>query len=275
MLLALACYFLLFAALAALLLFEPARAATARMAGRLGVRARQVAHHSARRLAQPPRLALRWGGDAGAWLHAQRRLLAMALVLVLLPSIAVFMLQRRPVFDLVEGAAPDPHIAQLLMGEQLTPPPSLPPDIFTTREVELVRPATAWASRDWELLDTTFRQRLLTVFKLMREQHGYEMVLLEGYRSPERQAALHALGSHVTGAEAGMSYHQHGLAADSAFLRDGQLVISERDPWAMRGYQLYGELAAAAGLTWGGQWRIRDFGHVELRRPGVLARHAG
>jgi peptidoglycan L-alanyl-D-glutamate endopeptidase CwlK len=60
------------------------------------------------------------------------------------------------------------------------------------------------------------------------------------------------------------SYHQYGLAADSAFFRDGKVVISERDPWAMRGYQLYGEIAAQVGLTWGGSWKMQDYGHVEL-----------
>ena len=69
-----------------------------------------------------------------------------------------------------------------------------------------------------------------------------------------------------------MSYHQHGLAADFAFLRDGRIVISEQDPWAMRGYALLGEIAEATGLTWGGRWSLKDYGHVELRRPARLAK---
>ncbi|MCH2221902.1 MAG: M15 family metallopeptidase, partial [Dechloromonas sp.] len=60
-----------------------------------------------------------------------------------------------------------------------------------------------------------------------------------------------------------------------AFFKDGKIVISERDPWAMRGYQLYGEIAVQVGLTWGGNWKMQDYGHVELRRPGVLTRVAG
>ncbi|QID18109.1 M15 family metallopeptidase [Nitrogeniibacter mangrovi] len=206
-----------------------------------------------------------------ARVHRGRLLLIGAVLCT--PSLAVLALHARPVFDFADSTmAPDRHITALLAGERLAAPPPLAPEIFTTREVELVRPATAWASRDWALLDDGFRQRLLTVFKLMRERYGYEMVLLEGYRSPERQAVLAALGPHVTRATPGMSYHQYGLAADSAFLRDGRLVISAQDPWTKRGYELYGALAATAGLTWGGQWRMRDLGHVELRRPGVLAR---
>ena len=126
------------------------------------------------------------------------------------------------------------------------------------------------ASRNWRQLDPLFTQRLLVAFKLMQERHGYQMVLIEGYRSPERQAQLFGQGSHVTQARANMSYHQYGLAADSAFFRDGKLLISERDPWAMRGYELYGEIAEQVGLSWGGRWKMRDLGHVELRRKGVL-----
>jgi peptidoglycan L-alanyl-D-glutamate endopeptidase CwlK len=98
------------------------------------------------------------------------------------------------------------------------------------------------------------------------------MVIIEGYRSPERQNALAQMGGSVTNAKAFQSYHQYGLAADSAFMRSGKLVITEKDPWAMRGYQLYGEVAESVGLTWGGRWKMMDLGHVEFRKPGVMKR---
>lgn len=165
------------------------------------------------------------------------------------------------------------RVAALLQGEQLVPPPPLPPEAFLRAEVQEARPLIGSANREWQLLDAEFRQRLLVVFQLMRERHGYELVLLEGYRSPERQAALRALGPTVTQAGANESYHQYGLAADVAFLREGRIVVSERDPWAMRGYELYGALAQEVGLTWGGGWSsLRDYGHIELRRPGVVKR---
>jgi peptidoglycan L-alanyl-D-glutamate endopeptidase CwlK len=162
------------------------------------------------------------------------------------------------------------QVAGLLEGEQLVPPPALPPLVFTTAEVQLERPMLISASRDWAQLDAVYAQRLLMVFRIMKEKYGYDMALLEGYRSPERQNKLAALGSGVTNAAAFQSWHQYGLAADCAFLRDGKLVISERDPWAMRGYQLYGEVAESIGMTWGGRWKMMDFGHTELRRPGVM-----
>jgi peptidoglycan LD-endopeptidase CwlK len=168
--------------------------------------------------------------------------------------------------------APDVQVAALLQGEQLVAPPPLPPLVFITAEVEQLRPMLAEASRNWDSLHPEFQRRLLLAFRLMRERHGYDMALLEGYRSPERQDRLAALGKGVTNARAFQSYHQFGLAADCAFLRDGKLVISERDPWAMRGYRLYGEIAESLGLTWGGRWKMMDFGHAELRLRGATQR---
>lgn len=214
-------------------------------------------------------------GGYRKFISAHPLLAGSALLMIAAPSLLAVLLRGPAVFDFADDAGiTDRQIAVLLEGEQLVPPPPLPPEVFTTREVELVRPDVVHASRNWNLMDQEFTQRLLVVFKLMKERHGYEMVLIEGYRSPERQAKLQEQGSHVTQVGANMSYHQHGLAADSAFFRDGKVVISERDPWAMRGYELYGEVAEQVGLTWGGRWKMQDYGHVELRRKGVLGRPA-
>ena len=208
----------------------------------------------------------------------QRRLLLLgggAMLLAGLPPLLVWLLRpRRMVPDFDEGVRPpDPLVAALLQGEQLVPPPPLPPLAFATAEVELLRPMLAQADRDWQRLDHEFARRLLVVFSVMRERHGYEMALLEGYRSPERQELLRSRGPQTTRAGAFESYHQFGLAADCAFYRDGQLVISEKDAWAQRGYALYGEVAESVGLTWGGRWTsIVDLGHVELRRGNGLPR---
>lgn len=214
-------------------------------------------------------------GGSGRFISANPLLAGSALLVVVAPTLLALVIHTPAIFDFSDDARlVDRQISVLLEGEQLVPPPPLPPEVFTTSEVEQVRPDVVHASRNWSLLDQEFTQRLLVVFKLMKERHGYDMVLVEGYRSPERQARLYEQGSHVTQAGANMSYHQYGLAADSAFFRDGKLVISERDPWAMRGYQLYGEIARQVGLTWGGGWKMQDYGHVELRRAGVLGRAA-
>lgn len=199
---------------------------------------------------------------------------ATAILLVAVPPILALAIRGPAIFSFQEKAyAPDRQISILLQGERLTPPPPLPPDVFTTSEVELMRPGIASANRNWSRLDPDFTQRLLLTMKIMRERYGYEMTLIEGFRSPDRQAKLASKdGAQVTNAGAYMSYHQYGLAADCAFLLNGRLVISEKDPWAMHGYELYGNVAKSVGLTWGGNWKLHDYGHVELRREGVLGR---
>src|SRR5690606_1939974 len=117
-------------------------------------------------------------------------------------------------------------------------------------------------------------QRVLAIYEVMRRQYGYEMVLVEGYRSPERQAELMA-GGKATRADAWQSCHQYGLGVDSAPIRDGKLQWNMEDPWTQRGYYLYGELAQQAGLEWGGSWRsIKDYVHVEMHDRCRAARTA-
>jgi peptidoglycan L-alanyl-D-glutamate endopeptidase CwlK len=192
--------------------------------------------------------------------------------LVCVPPLAALLLADRPVLNGYEPQERpvNAQVADLLQGEQLVPPPPLPPPVFATAEAAQERPLLASASRDWAMLNADYTQRLLTVFRIMKERHGYDMAILEGYRSAARQDALAALGPSVTNARAYQSWHQYGLAADCGFVRDGRLVISEKDPWAMRGYQLYGQVAESVGLTWGGRWKMMDFGHTELRLPGVM-----
>ena len=143
--------------------------------------------------------------------------------------------------------------------EKLLPPPTLPPSLFSDTQM----PDLETADRDWSHLQPAYAQ---IVFKLLARMtvRGYPMALLEGYRSPERQDMLASKGSMVTHARAFQSKHQYGLAVDLAPLRDGKLVITERDPWARSAYQVLGEESEALGLTWGGRWEhLLDYGHVE------------
>lgn len=211
-------------------------------------------------------------GSNGVWLYLCQNRFALSggLVVIVMPPVLVMLLRGPVMLEGYEGVSESGSkqrslIASLLHGERLVPPRTLPPQIFTSAEVERIRPSVSTADRSWERLDPEFMQRLLVVYKIMRDRHGYEMALLEGYRSPERQAGL---PPNATNAAPGQSYHQYGLAGDSAFIRDGRLVISEKDAWAMRGYELYGQVAEEVGLTWGGRWKLLDYGHVELRHPG-------
>lgn len=212
-------------------------------------------------------------GITGSSLPASKVILIFSgLVLAVLPPLAVIVYGHRYYGESFAETyrESNPQIQALLQGEQLVPPEPLPPAIFAAQDVIVERPLLISASRHWEALDYGFSQRLLNVFKIMKDQYGYDMAIIEGYRSPERQNQLAALGPHVTNAYAYQSFHQFGLAADCAFIKNGRLVISERDPWAMRGYQLYGQVAEAMGLKWGGRWKLLDYGHVELHLRGVL-----
>ncbi|AYB63040.1 M15 family metallopeptidase [Ralstonia solanacearum] len=274
-------YFLAMVAVAAVLLLPSVRercAAAARAQWRrLTAGAAVVGARSAGTLRESVDSATSNASAFKRFVVRRRALLLGALSVLSVPPMLALALRERQSFEFDDDTVrePDPHISALLNGERLIPPPPLPPEVFTTREVELIRPAIRDASRDWNLLDADFRQRLLLVYKIMRDEHGYEMALLEGYRSPERQEKLAAMGSNVTQATSFQSYHQYGLAADSAFFRDGKLVISEKDPRAMRGYELYGQAAESVGLVWGGRWKMMDLGHVELRRRGVLGKRPG
>ncbi|WP_233833332.1 M15 family metallopeptidase [Paraburkholderia sp. ZP32-5] len=227
--------------------------------------------HTRAKLLNSAKVSRKTATNLQSVLTRQRLPILIATSILAAPPLIAIALRGHQLFQFDETArGPDEKIDALLDGEQLVPPPPLPPDVFTTKEVEQVRPALQDASRDWNLLDADFRTRLLLVYKIMNEKYGYQMALLEGYRSPERQNRLAQLGGSVTNAVAFQSYHQYGLAADNAFLRDGKLVISEKDPWAMRGYQLYGQVAEQVGLTWGGRWKLMDLGHVEYHKPGFV-----
>lgn len=193
--------------------------------------------------------------------------LLVAGILLVVPT-TVILFTRQTVllddFQVDDMAESSSMIAQLLRGERLAPPPPAPPELFTTLEIRRLRPELVTADRRWEGVEADMQQRVLAIFEVMRRQYGYELVLVEGYRSPERQAALAAEGK-ATRAGAWQSCHQYGLGVDSALLRDGKLQWDMEDEWVRRGYTLYGQLAVQAGLDWGGNWQsIKDYVHVEM-----------
>lgn len=199
----------------------------------------------------------------------------VALVVIMLPAALILGLRKNVVMDgFVEydETSSSSMVAELMRGERLMPPPPLPEEVFTAPEVIKLHPEVATADRRWQRVDPGLQQRVLAIYKVMKEQYGYEMVLVEGYRSPERQAQLMA-GGKATRAGAWQSCHQYGLAVDSAPLRNGKLQWDMRDEWTRRGYFLYGSLARQAGLEWGGDWRtLKDYVHVELKAECRAAR---
>jgi len=278
LLLAVALYFLLACFLSWIGMFPAGRACIVQAMAKAGALLRRQGVHLARRqqervesLRLTTSSSARWAA-VGIRRHYLIGLAGLTLICVP-PLLASLAGDKNMLGGFIGSTRPmNVHVKQLLVGEQLVPPSALPPLVFATQTVIALRPMLGSASRNWTLLNADYAQRLLLAFKIMKEQHGYDMAILEGYRSPGRQTMLASLGSNVTNAAAFQSWHQYGLAADCGFLRDGKLFISEKDPWAMRGYKLYGQVAESLGLTWGGRWKMMDFGHTELRLPGVMRR---
>jgi peptidoglycan L-alanyl-D-glutamate endopeptidase CwlK len=275
---AVALYFLLACVISWLVLFPAGRSLVLQVLAGTGERLqrgwRAAAQRESRRLALVKHSSGASLRETGSFIRRHYLLCIGGALLLALPPLLALMSARSTRLPGFEESPREVNeqVASLLEGEQLVPPPALPPLAFASEEVQKERPMIVSASRDWALLNAAYQQRLLHVFRIMKEQHGYEMAILEGYRSPQRQSMLAQMGPNVTNAAAFQSWHQYGLAADCAFVRNGRVVISEKDPWAMRGYQLYGQVAESLGLTWGGRWKMMDFGHTELRLPGVMKR---
>lgn len=90
---------------------------------------------------------------------------------------------------------------------------------------------------------------------------GWVAVVVEGIRSPTRQAALVRSGASLTV----HSHHLDGRAIDVAiFLGDGVEVTYRPQPYIEVAAKVR-EAAAAAGVTWGGNWKqFRDYMHWQV-----------
>lgn len=89
------------------------------------------------------------------------------------------------------------------------------------------------------------------------------------YRSIEEQAALYAQGRTtpgriVTNARAGESAHNTRQALDVYPLHNGKLAGLD-NPTGRALWARLGAIGKAAGFTWGGDWRMRDYPHFEFK----------
>ena len=111
---------------------------------------------------------------------------------------------------------------------------------------------------------------LASAFLKAAEVEGLAMIITCTFRSMEEQAELYKIGRtkpgrKVTNALPGQSSHNYGLALDGVPLYHG------KPAWKTTGeelklWNLYGELAEAAGLEWAGRWtRFREFPHVQMK----------
>lgn len=284
-----ALFFAVISLLAWLMFFPAARARIAawfgRWRGRNAARLSRIGARAASRANDSSAVVRHAGGEMGRRLSRHRYLLLGTLLLVCVPPLLILHFRQRVAldgFDATELAESNTQIMELLRGERLVPPPALAPEVFIAAEAARVEIGAAAiipekivsADRRWDRIDPDLQQRVLAIYKVMHDQYGYQMALVEGYRSPERQAELARAGK-ATRAGAGQSCHQYGLAVDSAPFRDGKLQWDMNDPWTRRGYFLYGRLAQEAGLNWGGSWKsLKDYVHVEMARACRDARRA-
>lgn len=126
-----------------------------------------------------------------------------------------------------------------------------------------------------------------TQARLWRQSRSLEEIMeairkLEHNGAPFLAHVLHAVGSQngarVTNELPGFSWHQWGEAVDCYWHLDGNAEWSTRkkvtikDGREINGYRLYGEIAAAAGLTSGGFWsNFVDWPHIQKRSGSVLS----
>src|SRR5690606_3194495 len=128
------------------------------------------------------------GANAVEGLVRHRWVLLVAIVVLCVPAMLILWTRQRVVFEGFEGrdmARSRTAIARLLRGERLVPPPPPPPALFRTEEIMHLKPEIVTADRKWDRIDPDLQQRVLVIHQVMRDRHGIEMVLVEGYRSPE------------------------------------------------------------------------------------------
>ena len=115
-------------------------------------------------------------------------------------------------------------------------------------------------------------EKVLRILAAM-EVLGFEMMVTDGVRTTGQQQALYAQGRTKPGkivtqldGVTRRSNHQakadgFGHAVDCAFLVAGVPSWGEALPW-----RLYGEMAIALGLVWGGAWvNFKDKPHLEMK----------
>ena len=146
---------------------------------------------------------------------------------------------------------------------------------------------------DDERVNPAFRQLAKQVLATVRLR-GLPVIVVEVFRSRGRQRMLYAQGrsdERLRGAgfteqeiaayrRAGATQdkpvvthlvnpqkHGRGLAMDCAWLISGKVSWRAPEAW----WESYGAAAKAVGLIWGGDWKMKDLPHVEMREAQIDA----
>lgn len=92
-----------------------------------------------------------------------------------------------------------------------------------------------------------------------KENIHFKVICL--YRSPQEQLRLYTQGRTKPGRKITWtkhSKHNEGRAFDVAILINGRIT------WDYKYYLRLGELGKQTDLIWGGDWKVRDYGHFEI-----------
>lgn len=124
----------------------------------------------------------------------------------------------------------------------------------------LISPVEASCSRDINLLTPETRS-VYNEFSRRAKEAGISFILTCGYRTQEEQDELYVKGRTTSGKKVTWtrrSKHTKRIAFDIAVFKYGRIS------WEPRDYLELGEIAKSLGLTWGGDWKVRDYCHFEL-----------
>lgn len=121
--------------------------------------------------------------------------------------------------------------------------------------------------------------RWLTIRQQMWDTHGRQLKVTEGLRTFAQQWDTWSQGrlkdkdgtwvicdirKVVSYAKPGESFHQYGLAIDSAFLGEDPYLSKIHESDCNSLWNQYGFLCVKNGLTWGGSFKHPDRPHCEI-----------
>lgn len=126
-----------------------------------------------------------------------------------------------------------------------------------------------WLGTAWYEIDEQYRQ----------EHEGHSLIVTCTHRPPTEQFALFQKGrrnladgswvldedpktSVVTYCDGTVKISRHNKKPAEAI--DFAVVIAGKVSWDPREYEPVGKLAAQRGLIWGGNWKMKDYPHLEI-----------
>lgn len=115
-------------------------------------------------------------------------------------------------------------------------------------------------SRSLDELSPEMKNKTIRLQKIAADKN-IDFIVICTYRTPEEQSELYEIGRSIPGKKITWtltSKHTERKAIDVAIKKNGEIT------WDPKEYKALGELAKHLGLTWGGNWKAKDYGHFQL-----------